>query len=221
MKYKFEIGDIVEVVENGMGCGISEIGQQVTIVGRGEYSCHPGYRVDPPIGNSKTGSFNSMIGESSFKLVAKGDPVAERISNLQKELDELKLAHAKSKEQPVEQWQPKGGEWYIDSINEVSDGPSSELHRLSGREYQTKEIAHRAADLMVEHNRLLAYVFEHAPYYTPNWDNIDDEKWFVYFNYDDSKWMADYTRLDRTVGTVYMPKEVADDLANKLQAGIV
>jgi MoxR-like ATPase len=69
MKYKFNVGDIVKVTQSGMGCGPDEIGLEVTIIERGDYSYEQGYKVDPPIGNTKSGHYNGFIGEESFQLV--------------------------------------------------------------------------------------------------------------------------------------------------------
>lgn len=71
MTHKFKVGDKVEVIQNGLGCAPEEIGKEVTIIERGDYSNGPGYRVDPPIGNglSITKAFDGFIGEGSFELV--------------------------------------------------------------------------------------------------------------------------------------------------------
>lgn len=65
--YKFEVGDIVKVVKQGLGA--VELDSIVTIVEKGIYADAPGYRVDPAIGNSKTMDFGGYIDERSFELV--------------------------------------------------------------------------------------------------------------------------------------------------------
>lgn len=65
--YLFNIGDLVEVIKRGSGC--SEMGTRVTITEMGDYVGDPGYKVDPPIGNTLSGNYNGFIGESSFRLV--------------------------------------------------------------------------------------------------------------------------------------------------------
>jgi MoxR-like ATPase len=74
--YKFNVGDKVRVVRGGIGCSPDEVGKEVVIVERGEYSNDPGYRVEPPIGNSDPKSsayryYNGMISERAFQLVEK------------------------------------------------------------------------------------------------------------------------------------------------------
>lgn len=64
MKYKFKVGDKVEVVMNGYGCDLLELGTISTITELGFYAGDPGYRVD----NLKNEGFDDFIGEDSFKL---------------------------------------------------------------------------------------------------------------------------------------------------------
>lgn len=75
MTYKFEIGDKVKVVHSGIGCNVTELDRDVIIIEKGIYCSNtPGYRVEPPIGNSiknqyGTYSFDGMISEKTFELV--------------------------------------------------------------------------------------------------------------------------------------------------------
>ncbi len=70
-KFKFNVGDIVKVTQGGLGCAPEEEGLEVTIIERGDYAHSPGYKVDPAIGNTRSGSYNGFIGEDSFELVVK------------------------------------------------------------------------------------------------------------------------------------------------------
>jgi len=80
MNYKFNINDTVKVVRSGTGVTAKDIGKIVTIIEQGIYGIHgPGYKVDPPIGNSKTGSFNYMIGESSFEAAYQCLPIPDGV----------------------------------------------------------------------------------------------------------------------------------------------
>lgn len=73
MKYKFEIGDKVKVVENGYGCSPKEIKSIVTITELGSYVGKAGYKVTPPIGNNRTKIYGGFIGEESFELADKDE----------------------------------------------------------------------------------------------------------------------------------------------------
>jgi len=94
INYKFNVGDVVEVVLTGSGCGDGELGKEVTIIERGKYGSagHPGYRVSPAIGNCIPGCtgyelFEGMIGEISFDLV-------EQIELKQQTIKPLNMAKA-------------------------------------------------------------------------------------------------------------------------------
>lgn len=78
--YKFNIGDRVKIIKPGRGCSPSDIGKEVNIVRLGTYSLRfatNGYIVNPPIGNSKSGSYGRMIEERTFELVSKEGNIFE------------------------------------------------------------------------------------------------------------------------------------------------
>lgn len=64
MEYEFKVGDKVEVVKPGFGCGPKEIGIVSTITELGRYKSLPGYKVD----NLENKRYDDFIGEDSFKL---------------------------------------------------------------------------------------------------------------------------------------------------------
>ena len=66
----FNIGDTVEIIDSGIGCGHEAYGHKGVITKIGEYCPGmPGYFIEPTIGNCKSGSYNGLIGEDSFKLI--------------------------------------------------------------------------------------------------------------------------------------------------------
>jgi len=71
MNYKFKIGDEVKIIQAGHGCHPRDLGEITTIIAIGSMylSSEPGYKVDPAIGNCRSGACNGVIGESSFELV--------------------------------------------------------------------------------------------------------------------------------------------------------
>lgn len=73
MKYKFGIGDQVEIIASGSGFSFESVGKIATITDQGEYGFGPGYLIEEEYdGNPKTGGFNGFVGEKSFKLYKKG-----------------------------------------------------------------------------------------------------------------------------------------------------
>lgn len=69
IKYKFNVGDLVQVVRSGSGCGSDDIGRTVIITDLDRYGNAPGYTVYPLIGNGLTNNFQGVIGEHSFMRV--------------------------------------------------------------------------------------------------------------------------------------------------------
>jgi hypothetical protein len=72
MKYKYKVGDIVEIIQYGRGYSYDCIGCIVTILELGEYKGNPGYRTTIPtkgVSNAKEKYFKGMADEDSFRLV--------------------------------------------------------------------------------------------------------------------------------------------------------
>lgn len=143
----------------------------------------------------------------------------QEIADLQKQLEEKQKALAAM---PYK-WEPKGGEWFIDLFGEAST-TSMMARELSafGVSYATREQAEKAAKAMRAHNRLLAYVAEFAPDYQPDWSDESEEKACVAKSgRDGGRWNCFVSATYRTAGAVYMPINVADELADKLNSGEV
>lgn len=67
---EFKVGDTVEITKAGQGCGEEHVGRRVQLIRKGNYIGQgDGFEVHPKIGNSLTGSFDSMLGSVAFKLV--------------------------------------------------------------------------------------------------------------------------------------------------------
>jgi MoxR-like ATPase len=104
----FEVGDIVEVVKSGSGCGQDEMGIQATVTELGMY--YPGIagvKVHPHIGNTKSyiengnkhTSFHSgFIACESFKLVIRPMPAenSPQTFKLNQNMSKLKTINKKS-----------------------------------------------------------------------------------------------------------------------------
>jgi hypothetical protein len=64
--------------------------------------------------------------------------------------------------EPIKQWEPQGGRWFVHTRGIVYEGDSDNNSKLFGAEYQTKEQAEWASKQMRSFNRLLCYVAEHT-----------------------------------------------------------
>lgn len=142
----------------------------------------------------------------------------QEIADLQKQLEEKQKALSAI----PDKWEPEGGGFCIDSYGEVIKYYSEDRSRLFGNECATREQAEKAAKAMRAHNRLLAYVAEFAPDYQPDWSDESEEKAYVAKSgRDGGRWNCFVKATYRTAGAVYMPINVADELADKLNSGEV
>ena len=114
-------------------------------------------------------------------------------------------------------WEPKGGDWTIHGNGDLLECADPE-YTENGHAYDTKEAAEWAAAKIRKYARQLAYVHEHAPGYVV--PPIGEEAWFVYENRVGDFFVSSDIHA-RDISTVYMPREVAQDLARKLNSGEV
>ena len=96
------------------------------------------------------------------------------------------------------------------------DGPRASF----GNYFHTKEEAEESAKQVRQVLRLRAYVREFAPDWKADWSDRSYYKWFVYYNHGSMKWESSYHTVTEAA-YVYMPQEVAIDLACKLNSGEV
>ena len=119
------------------------------------------------------------------------------------------------------QWEPEGGDYFIDPDGLIMDGASSDNYKRFGSERKTREAAERAAIEMRKFNRLLAYRDEFAPGYEPDWNNSEEVKVYVFQDHQSGKYHFAINALCKTIGAVYMPIDVAAELCRKLNSGEV
>ena len=121
-----------------------------------------------------------------FQSAIKGN----KMNNLQKELQALKakVADLESRilfpNEPVAKWQPKGGNFFIQSNGKVSEvvGGSDTPHKEFGVERPARQQAEHAAVEMRRFNRLLALRDELCGDEVVDWTD-DEEKYHIYFSH--------------------------------------
>lgn len=74
---------------------------------------------------------------------------------------------------------------------------------------------------MHTHNRLLAYVAEFGGDWEANWEDTDQEKWYVYYDHQNEMWEFNMGYTHQDLGNVYMPYDCARGLTRKLHRGEV
>lgn len=140
----------------------------------------------------------------------------QRIEEMEKQLAALR-AEVEQEAKP-EQWEPRGGDWYYSSFG-AKHHETTQGCRDFGIERQTKEQAEADYKLSRAYNRLLAYKAEFEPDFVPVWDDGCWNKFFVY--YLQGEWCVSSARNIRMLGVVYFSKEVAEELARRLNSGEV
>ena len=136
------------------------------------------------------------------------------MNNINQEIEELKTTAAKLQQQiealeKPKQWKPRGA-YRIKPLKE--DAPTM----------LTIEAAKKASAAMRTHNRLLAYVDEFGGDWEADWENLNQEKCYVYYGHNSgNRWHYSNPLKTRISGTIYMSKECAEGLAAKLNSGEV
>lgn len=140
-------------------------------------------------------------------------------------IDGVEYAEVKNTiaEQVVEKWEPQGGQHTIDlTMSEpVLYSYFTDSSREAGIEYKTKKQAEKVAKEMTFHNRMLAYREEFCPDYEPDWSDLDEEKWYIFYNYSSDNF-TQYSELSiQNIGQVYFPEKECKELVKKLNSGEV
>ena len=129
------------------------------------------------------------------------------------------------------QWEPKqtglDGEYYYLTASgglgytKYTGRPFDNKCLSIGNHFRTEAEAQEAAKQVSQLLRLRAYVREFAPGYKPDWGNPNEQKWYIHLDEGTNKWSYGNNQFMRTVTTVYMPKNVAENLVRKLNQGEV
>ena len=144
-------------------------------------------------------------------------------TELENELNLLESGAAAIRDQLAatpKQWEPECGSWYVGVAGVPGSGKSTQCCRKFGTERKTREDAERAAIEMRKFNRLLAYRDEFAPGYEPDWSD-EVEKSYVFQDRESGKYKVADNIMCQTLGAVYMPYDVANELCRKLNTGEV
>ena len=142
------------------------------------------------------------------------------------QLEELKATAVKLQKQiealeKPKQWEPKGGDYWVDTSGIAREYESTPCTIKFGVERQTLEAAEKASAAMRTHNRLLAYVDEFGGDWVADWEDADQAKYCLFYDYSRREWDIKTTYEYCVSGTVYMSPNCALELADKLNSGEV
>ena len=144
----------------------------------------------------------------------------------EQQIKDLKATAAKLQRQiealeKPEQWEPKGGDWWVSHYGSIHAGGSITRTSKFGVERQTAEAAVKASAAMRTHNRLLAYVDEFGGDWEAGWEDHQQKKYYVYYSYHTLGWCMHHVYNSTIGGTVYMSQKCALRLVKKLNSGEV
>lgn len=86
--------------------------------------------------------------------------------------------------------------------------------------YETEKQAEKTKPQLRAFAQLLAYVAEFDSEWEADWDDKNQEKWYVYFNIHTNKWDSSFSYTYKGI-EVYMSEQCARYLAEKLNSGEV
>ena len=122
----------------------------------------------------------------------------------------------------ITKWEPKPGAFTIDLISLVSyEAPSSNEYRLAGVEYQTKSQADSAAKKLRAYARQLAWLAENDDGWIADWNDRDQNKYFVSYLYEKAKFEKIFCYQAAYVNIIFMSEQNATKLAQLMNDGIV
>ena len=123
-----------------------------------------------------------------------------------------------------EKWIPSNGLWNVEPWSESYANQMSVTYinySNAGLEYETEVEAIKASKAIRSHARQLKWLSENEDGWTADWNNIDQEKWYIYYNNKSTEYSSAPKQLGRTMNTIYMSENNAEKLCRLLNEGVV
>ena len=121
----------------------------------------------------------------------------------------------------ITKWEPKGGNYRVQSDLTIFKNQSSRDFKNSGIEYKTQAQAEQAAKALRSYARQLAYLAENDDGWIADWNNILSIKYYVSYNHTYRTWKICNNTSARALGIIYMSEDNAQKLCQLLNDGIV
>lgn len=139
-----------------------------------------------------------------------------------KELKSNKTLTINLEEPKQEKWIPSSGEWNIQLIDyPYKSTIKNTRYREAGVEYETEEEAIKAYKAIRAYARQLKWLSENNDGWTADWNNVEQEKWYIYYNNKSTEYSSAPKQLGRTISTIYMSENNAEKLCRLLNEGVV
>lgn len=134
------------------------------------------------------------------------EKLLQKLKELQAQIDSMP-------DDKPQQWEPEGGEWYVNGNGKVRKATSKQDYAQFGTVYQTKEQSDQAIKLMHRYNLLLNWVIEHGG------DGVTGSYYVTKHNncYKISREFLDCKDLSK----IYMSKKLAQKLGQGLNDGTI
>jgi hypothetical protein len=123
----------------------------------------------------------------------------------------------------IQKWEPRGGSYPVKPFLTLFCPGNMVLHQetISGLRYDNKKQAEQAAKAIRSYARQLAYLAENDDGWIADWDNSEQDKYFIYYHTLKKKYRVTCTNCWMSMATVYMSKENANKLCQLLNNEIV
>ena len=141
-----------------------------------------------------------------------------------KELQSNKTLIINLDEPKQEKWIPSNGLWNVEPWSESYANQMSVTYinySNAGLEYETEEEAIKASKEIRAYARQLKWLSENNDGWTADWNNVDQEKWYITFCKKDSMYRKLHVVYIKSINTIYMSENNAEKLARLLNEGVV
>ena len=118
-------------------------------------------------------------------------------------------------------WQPVGGNWLVDSDGDVKCWDTDDDTRAFGADRPTEKQAQRAAIEMRRFNRLLALRDELCGDEPIDWDDWDEDKYFVSYSHSAKRWYTNGHTVNEFIQPFFTSLELCRKACDMLNSGEV
>lgn len=118
-------------------------------------------------------------------------------------------------------WNPVSGNWWVGSDGKVEEGYTDKEMKEFGLERPTREQAERAAVEMRRFNRLLALRDELCGDELIDWDDWDEDKYFVSYSHSAKRWYTNGHTVNEFIQPFFTSLESCRKACDMLNSGEV